>query len=208
MTDSALAPTTIDLLRHGACEGGQIFRGTTDSALTAEGWQQMASALGPFSGWQRVISSPLQRCRRFAEGFAEDHHLPFAIEEGLQEIHFGAWEGRDIATLWREDSAALEPYYRVPGSVTPPGGEPLAAAADRLARAWRHLLDHNRGEHLLLVVHGGVIRLLLCQLLGAPLASSQHFSIPLGGLTRLRIYHLEDGDVPQLIFHQPGTADA
>ena len=204
MTDS---PTTLDLLRHGACEGGDILRGSTDSPLTAEGWRQMAAALERHGGWQRVLSSPLQRCRAFAEHFAIGRSLPFQIEAGLREIHFGAWEGRDITALWREEADALEHYYRFPGAVTPPGGEPLTAARDRLAATWRALLDRHGGEHLLLVLHGGAIRLLLCQLLGAPLSSYQHFGIPHGCLIRLRVYPLPDGDVPQLVFLQPGEAN-
>lgn len=199
-------PTTIDLLRHGACEGGEIFRGATDSVLTPEGWQQMAAALAPHSGWQRVVSSPLQRCAGFAERFASDRQLPFSLEADLREIHFGIWEGRQISAVWREDSATLEHYYRFPGAVTPAGGESASDARDRLARAWNSLLSRHRGEHLLLVLHGGAIRLLLCHLLGAPLTSSQHFSIPHGCLTRLRVYHLDDGDFPQIVLHQGGAS--
>src|SRR5690606_18567441 len=199
------APTTIDLLRHGACEGGEIFRGATDSAITPEGWQQMAAALAPHSGWQRVVSSPLQRCARFAEQFAIDQHLPFSLEPGLRELHFGIWEGREINAVWREDSATLEHYYRFPGAVTPAGGESASVARDRLASAWSSLLSRHRGEHLLLILHGGAMRLLLCHLLGAPLTSSQHFCIPHGCLTRLRVYHLEEGDFPQLLVYRGGA---
>lgn len=197
------APTTVDLLRHGACEGGDIFRGVTDSALTDAGWRQMADALAARAGWQRVVSSPLQRCRRFAEWFAGDRGLPLAVEPELREIHFGHWEGRDIAAVWQEDGAFLERYYRSPGDLAPPGGEAPAEAFARLGRAWNGLLARHGGEHLLLVCHGGAIRLLLCRLLGAPLASAQFFDVPHGCLTRLRIHHLEDGDVAQLVFHQP-----
>src|SRR5690606_42153335 len=42
--------------------------------------------------------------------------ISFQIEAGLREIHFGAWEGRDITALWREEADALEHYYRFPGA--------------------------------------------------------------------------------------------
>ena len=197
----------VDLLRHGTCEGGDIFRGVTDSALTDAGWREMAKALAPHGGWQRVISSPLQRCRHFAAAFARERDLPFAVEPELREIHFGDWEGRDITAVWREEGAFLERYYRAPGDLAPPGGESPAAAGARLAEIWRGLLARHRGEHLLLVCHGGVIRLLLCHLLAAPLASSGFFHVPHGCLVRLRVHHMDDGDVPQLIFHQSGAAD-
>jgi len=205
---TAPAPTIVDLLRHGACEGGNIFRGVTDSALSEAGWRQMADALSSGIGWQRVISSPLQRCRRFAEWFASDRGLPLAVEPALREIHFGHWEGRDITAVWQENKAFLERYYRSPGNLAPPGGETPTEALARLRRAWDDLLTCHQGEHLLLICHGGAIRLLLCHLLGAPLASAHFFDVPHGCLTRLRIYHLQDGDVVQLVFHQPPPLQA
>src|SRR5690606_6537746 len=102
-----------------------------DSALTDAGWRQMADALAARAGWQRVVSSPLQRCRRFAEWFAGDRGLPLAVEPELREIHFGHWEGRDIAAVWQEDGAFLERYYRSPGDLAPPGGEAPAEAFAR-----------------------------------------------------------------------------
>ncbi len=55
--------TTIDLLRHGACEGGEIFRGSSDVALSEQGWQQMRAAIADETApWQAVVSSSLQRC--------------------------------------------------------------------------------------------------------------------------------------------------
>ncbi|MFA5630103.1 MAG: histidine phosphatase family protein [Porticoccaceae bacterium] len=199
--------TTVDLLRHGACAGGDIFRGVTDSALTDQGWHQMTAALARHGGWQRVVSSPLQRCADFAERFAHDRGLPLAHEVNLREIHFGRWEGRDIAEVWREEGAFVARYYREPGNLAPPGGESAAEASARLVQVWNALLARHRGEHLLLVCHGGVIRLLLCHLLAAPLASSTFFHVPYGCLVRLQVYHLNEGDAPQLIFHQPGEAD-
>ena len=43
--------TCIDFLRHGECEGGEIFRGSgSDVALTDQGWQQMRDC-GAGYGW-------------------------------------------------------------------------------------------------------------------------------------------------------------
>ena len=38
-----------------------------DDPLSERGWTQMWTATGEFSDWTHVISSPLQRCRGFAE---------------------------------------------------------------------------------------------------------------------------------------------
>src|SRR5690625_5890157 len=61
-----LRVTTFDLLRHGRCEGGEMFRGSTDVALLDSGLEAMAGALSGLGGWQRIVSSPMRRCLRFA----------------------------------------------------------------------------------------------------------------------------------------------
>ena len=45
--------TLIDILRHGQCEGGEIYRGSTDVPLTDLGWQQMRNAVASHNGWDR-----------------------------------------------------------------------------------------------------------------------------------------------------------
>ena len=57
----------LDLLRHGETELGGGLRGSLDDALTANGWVQMREAVVARGPWDRLISSPLQRCARFAE---------------------------------------------------------------------------------------------------------------------------------------------
>lgn len=204
MSPTEATETRIDLLRHGECAGGAIFRGTTDSPLTACGFSQMHEALDGLDGWEAVVSSPLRRCRTFAEHLAATRTLPLHVDAAFREIHFGVWEGRRIADVWREDRAVAEAYYREPGRVTPAGAEPLATASERLVAAWRGLLDRHRGRRVLLVVHGGVIRLLLTHLLGASLAGSVRWHVPHGTLARVRVHEDGDGELPRLVMLRPG----
>ena len=89
----------LDLLRHGETTGGSGFRGSTDDALTDKGWAQMHQALSDVAGWDLLISSPLQRCRMFAEQLAAARKVPLRIEADLRELHFGEWEGRNAAEI-------------------------------------------------------------------------------------------------------------
>src|SRR6187401_779020 len=91
--------TTIDLLRHGACQGGEIYRGRTDVQLSGEGWQQMERAVRAPADWQRIVTSPLLRCREFAEHCARRFSLPLQLENALQELDFGEWEGRLVQEI-------------------------------------------------------------------------------------------------------------
>ncbi|WP_183144037.1 histidine phosphatase family protein, partial [Pseudomonas syringae group genomosp. 3] len=56
----------LDLLRHGETELGGGLRGSLDDALTDLGWQQMRSAVIDGGPWDRIVSSPLQRCAWFS----------------------------------------------------------------------------------------------------------------------------------------------
>lgn len=204
MSDDALWPvTTVDLLRHGACAGGAIIRGSTDSPLSELGWQQMRSALRGHTGWHRILSSPLRRCRDFALDFARCQQLPLQVWDSLRELDFGSWEGRSTAAVEAEDPALTAQFYREPGSITPPGGESLMAARERVVLAWRTALHDCRGQHLLLLTHGGPMRLLLDHLLARTLHSSGFFELPYGCLLRLRVTHTPEGDYPQLLLQQP-----
>ena len=70
----------IDLLRHGTTELSHTLRGSTDDALTAEGWQQMEQTLDQSLAakmrWDAIFSSPLQRCHAFAAKAAAQLDLP------------------------------------------------------------------------------------------------------------------------------------
>ena len=77
-------------MRHGHCEGGKIFRGTTDVELSQQGWKQMQDNADLLhTNWQHIVTSPLQRCAVFSRYIAEQYSIPYNIEEDFHEIDFG-----------------------------------------------------------------------------------------------------------------------
>jgi alpha-ribazole phosphatase len=156
----------IGLLRHGAVEGGEVYRGRTDDPLSATGHLQMREAMVGLSQWDRIISSPLQRCAAFAGDFAHQYGIPFTLEPGLQEIDFGEWEGCSAAELLQTSPEALTKFWQDPLHNAPPGGESLIQFNHRVVTTWETLHQGNQNQRLLLVTHAGVIRMLLCQLQG------------------------------------------
>ena len=183
----------LDLLRHGATEHGQGFRGSLDDALTAVGWQQMEAAVANAGPWDRIISSPLIRCARFAERLADRAGLPLSYEAQLQELHFGEWEGRTALELMADHEAELGAFWNNPYGFTPPGGEPVEAFAERVSAAVARLLATYKDERLLLVVHGGVIKLLIAQARQLPREQLLQVTVAHGDLLSLRV--LADGSL-------------
>jgi alpha-ribazole phosphatase len=191
--------TTVDLMRHGACEGGEIYRGTTDVVLSTEGWRQMEQATAQAPRWQCVVTSPLSRCRAFAEHCAARLEVPLKEVAGLREMDFGEWEGRLLKDVWRSDKATVSAFYKDPETTAPPGGEPILDAQQRIVDAWYSVMQECAGQHLLLVCHGGVIRLLLSHLLDMPLAAIARLHIPYASVSRVQVHQHEGQDFPVLM---------
>lgn len=177
----------IGLLRHGEVEGGDRFRGRTDDALTAGGLARMEAAVAASGGWQQVVSSPLVRCAGFTRDYARRHAVPHSLDARLMEMHFGAWEGLTAAELMATDPDALARFWNDPLHNTPPGGEPLPRFRARVLDAWRDILLAHARERVLLVTHGGVIRVLLCQIMRASLAQVLNVRVGHGQLYRVHI---------------------
>lgn len=195
--------TTIDLLRHGACEGGEIFRGSTDVPLTEQGWQQMHTALSTHTGWDCVVASSLQRCKNFATQFAEKNNLPLQVDTRFREIHFGEWEGQKIADIERDHGTSLWKFWNDPECFTPPNGEPMQDFRTRIIGAANAILQEHQGKHILLITHGAVIRMLLCEWLQMPLTAFSNIAVPYAGMSRMRLYQRGDEKPwPQFVFHR------
>lgn len=179
--------TTLGLLRHGETVGGSRFRGSLDDPLTAEGWRQMETTLRETGPWDALLSSPLCRCRNFAEAQAAAWSVPLTIDERLREIHFGAWEGRSYDELAAESPTALRQFYDDPFRYPPPGGEPLDAFQTRALAALADALDgQHTGRRVLVVTHGGVIRLMLLHARRWPRSRLLEINITHASLHRLR----------------------
>jgi len=199
---SATLTTTIDLLRHGEAEGGRIFRGRTNSLLTAHGFEQMTHTIGLNPpAWNGIISSPLRRCSDFAETLSLQYQTSLVLNDAFREIHFGDWEGQSVEQIYQQQPETVEQFWLNPVDNPPPGAEPMIDFQQRVAAAWVQLLAERRGEHVLLVTHGGVIRLILAELLGIPLQRVPRIAVPEAALSRIQVFHEADKpDWPQVVF--------
>lgn len=177
----------LDMLRHGVTAGGPGFRGSSDDALTEQGRQQMRLALAGQSGWDLLISSPLQRCEAFAREFAAEQGVPLRIEDDLRELHFGAWEGRNSAEILLEDPQALGQFWNDPYDFTPPQAEPVRDFANRVLGAVERLQAELDGQRVLLITHGGVMRLLLARARNLPENQLLQVEVGYGALHRLSV---------------------
>ena len=113
-----------------------------------------------------VWTSPLSRCLRLARGLAGSGFAEPIVDARLREMDFGHWEGRPWSQVPREQiDAWRDDLVRY----VPPGGEPLAALAERSAAFVASALPPE-GDAIA-VTHAGVIQTLSRSLRERPLSN-------------------------------------
>jgi probable phosphoglycerate mutase len=182
---------TLWLIRHGETQYGVEGRycGVSDVPLTARGQAQAAAiarrlAAHPLAA---LYSSPLQRALQTAAPLAVATGVaPSACPE-LAEIDLGAWDGLTEAEIAARDPELFARYRVGRDQATPPGGEPLAAFADRVTAAFHALAARHADAEVAVVTHKCVIRVLLCRLLDLPLARYPAIHQAEGAINRILI---------------------
>ncbi len=158
----------IVLCRHGATEFNRDgrFLSYLDPSLTSEGRDQ-AIALRPLLSalnLQRAYVSPMLRCRETLTLAAPD--LPFDVVDELREVNFGAWEGRTLSQIERDDPYGAARRVASPVDFRPPGGESFEDVAVRLREFEQRRVAVDR---VLIVAHRGTLAVLERMLRGLPL---------------------------------------
>lgn len=188
--------TYVDIIRHGEPAGGRVFRGHTDHQLTELGIQQFKQRIKRMDcRWQQVITSPLLRCQQSAQWLAEEQGISWQIEPKLTEIHFGEWENRSVDKVMAEQS--ISQLWQDPMNFCAPQGEPTAALQQRTLLAWQDLLKAHQGKRILVVTHGGVIRMLAQHLLELTPNAISKLSLPYAAVMSFKVIDAEYEGVQQ-----------
>ncbi len=163
--------TTIYLVRHASHDRlGKTLCGRMPGVVLGESGLAEAAELSERFASEplaAVYSSPLERARQTAEAIAALQNLTPEIDEDLNEIDFGEWNGRSFEALHGDD--AWRRWNRARMHARPPGGETMLEAQVRAAR----FLSSAHAQHpegaVVAVSHGDVIKAALAHVLGLPL---------------------------------------
>jgi len=157
-------PVTLYFVRHGESEANAArrFAGRTDSPLTERGRQQAQAVAVALTSerFDRVISSPLSRCRDTALVIAQRQQLPVDLEPDLVEIDVGDKTGMPF------DEVRGLPEWTDDGYIAWPRGETLDQVLSRAHRVITRIAAESAGQRVLVVGHGGVTRILMSHFLG------------------------------------------
>jgi probable phosphoglycerate mutase len=164
------------LIRHGGVAGDaeERFMGATDAPMGAGGEEQiraLAARLCARVAPDAIYCSDLSRSRRTAELLADGRDIPIRVRAALREIDLGAWQGLSRREIAERRGAEYEARGRDIANFRPPGGESFADLAARVLPCWRALCEDGEAEVVAIASHAGVNRVILCHLLGMPLAN-------------------------------------
>jgi broad specificity phosphatase PhoE/ribonuclease HI len=185
------ALTTV-LVRHGSSplSPQNRFSGRGDVPLSADGRAQaarVAERLAERGGIDLVVTSPLRRAVRTAEAVAAAVGARVAVDEGLVETDFGAWEGLTFAEVQKEWPDELNAWL-ASTDVAPPGGESFASVATRVAATLERLRAQHLGKTIAVVSHVTPIKTLLRFALDAPPSTLFRLYLDVTGVSEVDWY--------------------
>ncbi|WBM80369.1 phosphoglycerate mutase family protein [Cryobacterium breve] len=166
--------TRLSIVRHGQTDWNLATRiqGRTDIPLNSTGRAQAAETglrllkrsregaapsldggqTPSAAGWEKIVSSPLDRAAETARIIAGELGLPRPeIIDDLTERHHGHIEGLTFAERQRQ----------FPNGIPVPGLESRQQVLDRVLPALGRVADEFPGDAVLVVCHGGVIGTLI-----------------------------------------------
>jgi broad specificity phosphatase PhoE len=165
------------LVRHGQTEYNREGRwqgSGSDVVLNDAGRAEaarVADALADrFDGdVAAVYTSDLERARETARILAARLGVEVVDDPALCELSHGRWEGLTHAEVEARWPAELAAYQADPFHVRRGGGDSYQDLEARVCPELERLADRHLGERIVVVSHGGPIRLVLSRILARPL---------------------------------------
>lgn len=145
--------------------------GSEDQPIDSTGRTELEQLVdsGIYPQAEKLIVSPMLRCRQSAEIIYPDHNA--VVCENLRERCFGEFEGLTHGEITAREG--YEHWGMNENSMDFPGGEPVEDFFQRVVDAFTQLmgdLESKNVKNLSILLHGGVIMALM-----------QHFGIPRKG---------------------------
>jgi broad specificity phosphatase PhoE len=184
-----VAPTRLILLRHGEVEERyhRVFGGRIDMELSARGREQ-AEALARCVRRRTIDAiycSPMRRARQTMAPLAD--HCPSApmVKEELREVDFGAWTGLTWEQVHQQFGIRAFQWLDQVESGAIPQAETGAQVRSRVEPCLRQWVGEHAGQNVVVVCHGGIIRVVLSLLLELPLPVMGSFEIDYASMTQV-----------------------
>lgn len=168
----------IYLIRHGETEGPKkVYKGHIDIPLSRKGIEQVEKVSEALKEIREkyeldkyiILSSPLKRALKTAQILSKNLEIEVKSMNILKERSFGKWEGMSIDEIISSYPEDFEKWRENPAYFSPPEGESTIEVSIRAKKAIEEILKKYKGFQVFLTAHGGINRVILCNILNIPL---------------------------------------
>jgi probable phosphoglycerate mutase len=167
----------IYVIRHGLTELNkkELINGQIDEPLSKEGIGQAHASISIIpNGIKRIYSSSMMRAMQTAEILNSKIKQPISFHDELREINFGSYAGKSWVDIkFGED---LKKKHRAVQYNYQPEGESVSDVKKRIIDFLGMINGKYNDNEVLVVTHGGIIRLLSLLERGIPLGDIENTS--------------------------------
>ena len=157
-------------MRHGLTEFNSTrrFAGHSDVEMSPEGQQQVERLRNRLANEKidAVYSSDLKRALETAKVVSSDRKVEIVTCPELREINYGDAEGLTFDEIGQRYPDLAQAIRNFNLELKFPGGESFEGFIQRTITFLARLEKHEPSATILVVSHSGVLRVLLCDLLG------------------------------------------
>jgi len=178
------------LIRHGETDWSKEkrYQGKTDVPLSTEGKKQVRCLSRVFAQYEPhvVYTSTLSRTRESGTILCKSIAAPLKEDAQLNELNFGEWEGKTADELIKTQ----DPLYTkwMEGQlIKPPHGETVSSLRKRVKNFLQECIKTHKNKTVAIVSHGGVLRLLIIEILGLPQKNLFTFKVETGTMSVLTL---------------------
>lgn len=187
--------TELLLVRHGETDWNveQRFQGRADPPLNDAGRDQARALAAQLADTEldAIYTSDLARARETAEIVAAATGAPVLALADLREIDVGEWQGLTWPEIEERFPDGVRRWHEQGHGWS--GGETYEDLQRRVVRALRSIAGDHPGSRLLVVGHGGTVRVVRALVERRTVPESRHSSRPIGNCEVYRI-RFENGD--------------
>ena len=180
-------PTRLHLVRHGEVDEAyhEVFGGQIDMELSLNGHEQ-AKRLAKFLGdrhFDHIYRSPMVRVRQTAKPLLDELGREAEVIDDLREVDFGVWTGYRWHEIQEKFGVGAEDWLVRLENDDVAEAESMDGYRSRIQGSLERVMAEGAGQDVLVLCHGGVIRMLLSLLLDEPFSKMDRYEVDFASLT-------------------------